>query len=154
MYDIKPDLRFKACLVCDGSRVDPRGLSTRATVVKVISVCLLDLIADAHNLDVIVGDIGNAFIQAKTKEKIYTRCGKEFRDRAHCIVLIKRALYGLTIGAACFRTLLAVFLRTPDFKPTRFDRDVWIPLRDKKYGYAYICTHVDDFKIIARNPSF
>ena len=33
VYDIKPDLMFKARLVCDRSRIDPRGLSTRATVI-------------------------------------------------------------------------------------------------------------------------
>ena len=69
MYDIKPDLTYKARLVCDGSRVDPRGLSTHATVVKGISVRLLDLIADSQNLKVLCGDIGNAFIQAHTKER-------------------------------------------------------------------------------------
>ncbi len=45
VYEVKPDLRQRARLVCDGSRVDPRGLSTHATVVKGISVCLLNLIA-------------------------------------------------------------------------------------------------------------
>ena len=88
VYDIKPDLTYKARLVCDGSRVDPRGLSTRATVVKGISVRLLDLIADSQNLQVLCGDIGNAFIQANTKEKIYTRCGPEFGEHQHSIAVI------------------------------------------------------------------
>ena len=88
MYDIKPDLTYKARLVCDGSRVDPRGLSTRATVVKGISVRLLDLIADSQNLQVLCGDIGNAFIQANTKEKIYTRCDPEFDEHQHSIAII------------------------------------------------------------------
>jgi len=44
-------------------------------VVKEISVQLLDLIADAQGLEVVCGDIGNAFIQAYTNEKIYTRVG-------------------------------------------------------------------------------
>ena len=48
----------------------------RATVVKGVSVRLLDLIADSQNLSVLAGDIGNAFIQANTKEKIYTKCEK------------------------------------------------------------------------------
>ena len=68
MYEIKFDLCHKARLVCDGSRVDPHGLSTRATVVKGISVRLLDLIAEAQDLQVICGDIGNAFIQGNTNE--------------------------------------------------------------------------------------
>ena len=38
VYDIKSDLHYKACLVVQGHRVDPNGLSTRATVVKGILV--------------------------------------------------------------------------------------------------------------------
>ena len=67
VYDIKADLTYKARLVCDRSRVDPKGLSTRTTVVKGVSVRLLDLIADSQNLQVLCGDIGNEFIQAITK---------------------------------------------------------------------------------------
>ena len=124
MYDVKPDLQFKVCLMCEGSRVDLKGISTRAIVVKGISVRLLELITDTQNLDVLVGDIDNAFTQAKTKEKMYTRLCKKSGDRAHCIALIKRAIYGLTTGAERFHTLLADFLRTFDFNPTKFNRDV------------------------------
>ena len=67
VYDVKLDLTYKAKLVCGGSRVDPRGLSTRATVVKGVSVCLLDIIADFQNIKVMTGDICNTFIQAYTK---------------------------------------------------------------------------------------
>ncbi len=151
VYDIKNDLTYKARLVCNGSQVDPRGLSTRATVVKSISVRLLDLIADALGLQVLCGDIGNAFIQAMTKEKIYTRVGPEFGNRAYSMALITRALYGLTTSAERFRTLLADYLRSLGFNPSRYDRDVWMRLRDKKDGYDYICTHVDDFKIVAQD---
>ena len=45
------------------------------------------------------------------------------------------------------------FLRTLDFTPSRFDRDVWMRLRDDKTEYDYICTHVDDFKVVAKDPS-
>jgi hypothetical protein len=152
VYEIKPDLRHKARLVCDGSRVDPRGLSTRATVVKSISVRLLDIIADSQNLEVVTGDIGNAFIQAHTNEKIYTRCSSEFGDRAGCIAIIVRALYGLTTSAERFRTLFADFIRSLGFTPTRFDRDVWMRMREAKDGFDYICTHVDDFKVAAKTP--
>ena len=48
IYDVKPDLTYKARLVCNGSR---------------------HLIADSQNLKFLQGDIGNAFIQAHTKEK-------------------------------------------------------------------------------------
>ena len=124
VYDVKADLTYKARLVCDGNRVDPKGLSTRTTVVKRVSVRLLDLIVDSQNLSVLTGDIGNAFIQAHAKEKIYTNCGKEFGDKEGSIAIIVRVLYGLTTSAECFRMMLADFLRTLGFIPSRFDRDV------------------------------
>ena len=154
LYNDKPDLTPKARLVCDGSQVDPRDLSTRATLVKGISVRLLYIIADSQNLKALTGDIGNAFIQAHTKEKIYTRCGPEFGDREHSIAVIVRALYDLTTSAERFRTMLANFLRTLGFVPSRYDRDVWMRLRNNKTGYDYICTHVDDFKVVAKKPSY
>lgn len=149
---MKPDLRYKARLVCDSSRVDPRGLSTRATVVKGISVRLLDVIADSQDLKVLTGDIGNAFIQATTNEKIFTKCGSEFGDRAGSIAIIVRALYGITTSAERFRTKFGDFIRSMGFEFSRFDRDVWMRLRDARDGYDYICTHVDDFKVVARDP--
>ncbi len=141
--------------MCNGSQqVDPRGLSTRATVVKTVSVRLLDVIAAAQNLEVLTGDIGNAFIQANTKEKIYTRCGSEFGPHAAgSIEVIVRALYGLTTSAKRFRTLLfADYLREMGFVPTRYDRDVWMRLREDGTGYENGCTHVDDFKVVSKNP--
>lgn len=152
IFEVKNDLRRKMRLVILGNKVDPRGLSTRATVVKGISVRLLSLIAHRDGLTELCGDIGNAFIQAETQEKIYTRCGTEFGDKAGCIALIVRALYGLTTSAERFRTLLADYLRSIGFVPTRYDRDVWMRLRESNDGYDYICTHVDDFKIVARDP--
>ncbi len=153
VYDVKPDLRYKARLVINGMHVDPRGLSTRATVVKGVSVRLLDLIADHQNLEVLTGDIGNAFIQAHTKEKVYTRCGPEFGPRSGAIAILVRALYGLTTSANRYRTLFADFLQEMGFTPTRYDRDVWMRLRETNDGYDYICTHVDDFKIVGKDPS-
>ena len=63
-----------------------------------------------------------------------------------------RALYGLTTSAERFRTMLVDFLRTLGFFPSRFDRDVWIRLRDTKDGYDFICTHVDNFKVVVKDP--
>lgn len=151
VFEVKQDLRQKMRLVIMGNLVDPRGLSTRATVVKGISVRLLSVIAHRDGLTELCGDIGNAFIQATTNEKVYTRCGPAFGDKEGCIALIVQALYGLTTSAERFRSLLADFIRSMGFVPTRYDRDVWMRQRETNDGYDYICTHVDDFKIVAKD---
>ena len=114
---------------------------------------LLYIIADSQKHKVLTGDIINAFIQAHTKEKICTRYGPGFGYRKHSIAVVVRALYDLTISAERFRTMLADFLRTIGFLPNRYDRDVWMRLKDDKTEYGYIYTHVDDFKVVANNPS-
>ena len=127
IFELKQDLRRKARLVIQGFKVDPRDLSTRSTVVKGISVRLLDVIAHRDKLRILTGDIGNAFIQAPTKEKVYTVCkGKEWGEYKDCVAIIKKALYGLTTSAAQWRNLFADFLRKLGFIPTRYDRDVWL----------------------------
>ena len=110
VYEVKTDLHQKARLVCDSLQVDPKGLSTRATIVKGISVCLLDIIADSQDLQVMCGDIDNTFMKANTKEKVCTCIGKEFGEHAGKIALIIKALYGLTTSVERFCSLLADFL--------------------------------------------
>lgn len=46
----------------------------------------------------------------------------------------------------------AEFLRSYGFGLTQYDRDVWMKLRATNDGYDYICTNVDGFKIVARDP--
>ena len=124
VYCAKQDLRKKARLVCDGSRVDPRGLNTRAIIVRGISVRLLDVICHYWKKKVLAGDIGNAFVQSKTKEKVYTRLGPEFGEYDRMIALIVKALYGLTTSAPQFCKALADFIRSMGFKPSRYNRDI------------------------------
>ncbi len=70
IFEVKQDGRRKARLVAGGHMVDPMGVNSRSTVVKGISVRLLDLIAHRDTLPILCGDIGNAFI---TAESIPTR---------------------------------------------------------------------------------
>ena len=88
VYDMKPDLTHKTRLVCDGFRVNSRGLLTSATVVKGVSVRLFHLIADSQNPKFLQGDIGNAFIQAHAKDNFVTKCGPAFGDIAGAIDII------------------------------------------------------------------
>ena len=143
-------MTYKVTLICNGVHVDPRGLSTRATVVKPISVRLLDLIVYAMSIEVLCSDIDNAYIKTNANGNIYTRVWPEFGDRPYSMPIITRDLYGLIASAEQFRTLLDNFLCSLSFSPSRYNRDMWMELNDDKDGYDYICTHVDDFKIILK----
>ena len=152
IFEAKQDGRRKGRLVCGGHLVDPRGISTRSTVVKGVSVRLLDMIAHRDSLTILHGDVGNAFITAKCLEEIHSTAGPEFGEREGAVVTINKALYGLRSSSRAYRETFAAFMRTIGFEPTRYDRDVWMRLREDESGYDYLCTHVDDFKVVAKDP--
>jgi hypothetical protein len=67
--------------------IDPMEINSRSTVMKGISVRLLDLIAHRDNLKILCGDIGNALITADCLEKVYSRAGPEFGDKEESICI-------------------------------------------------------------------
>ena len=85
-------------------------------------------------------------------EKFYAVAGPAFGDQQDSIIIIENALYGLKSSSRAFRNYFADHLRSAEFQPTRYDCDVWIRKRESGDGYDYIYTHVDDFKIIAKDP--
>jgi hypothetical protein len=92
IFDIKQqDLRHKARLVCGGHVIDSSGHVTYSSTIKDISVRLLMIIATQNNLDMMVGDIGNAFPTAPCAEKIWGKAGPEFGNKQGSTVILKRA---------------------------------------------------------------
>jgi len=153
IYAVKQDLRRKARLVAGGHLIHlADNIRVYSSTVKTLSVRALDVIAHRNGLKQLCGDVGNAFVNADTQEKIFCIAGPEFGDRAGCVIILKKALYGLRSSAERFHAHFANTLRSMQFKPCRHDQDVWLRRRDCDGGYDYICTHVDDFKIVARDP--
>ena len=153
IFDVKNDLRRKARLVAGGHLVDLFDTEVYSSTVKGISVKLLHVIAHQKKLTALCGDVGNAFVTAETREKVYCIAGLEFgEDKQGQTVIIRKALYGLASSAACFHAHFADVLRSFGFRTTRFDQDIWYKLGKDKKTYNYVCTHVDDFCIFSKNP--
>jgi hypothetical protein len=74
VLDIKGDtLARKARLVAGGHVTDPPKDMTYSSVVSRDTVCLFFLLAALNDLEITACDVQNAFVQAKTKEKVWTR---------------------------------------------------------------------------------
>jgi len=56
---------------------------------------IIIFIAEMNGLELYGADIGNAYLEAKTKEKVCFVAGKEFGDYEGHLLLINKALYGL-----------------------------------------------------------
>ena len=99
IFDVKVDLRRKYRLFIGGHVVDSTGHEVRASTINSVSARVLMTIAAANILEVMVGDIGNAYLHADTEEKVYTRAGAEFEAVGlmpeGTLLEVVKALYGL-----------------------------------------------------------
>jgi hypothetical protein len=148
IFDIKADtLIRKARFVAGGHMTDPPKESVYSSVVSRDSVRLFFLLAALNDLDVRACDVQNAYINAKTSEKVYFYAGKELGEHEGKIVIIVRALYGLKSSGARFREHMANTLRTTGFISSKADPDVWMRAACKPNGdkfYEYVLCYVDD----------
>ena len=120
---------------------------------QLASIRLLNIIANSQNLQCLAGDIGNAYLNAETNEKVYVICGLEFGPEMEGrIAIVRKGLYGLKTSGNRWHAHFANTLHSMGFTPTRYDPDVWLRRRDDGTGYDYISTYVDDFLITAKEP--
>ena len=78
MYDVKHYLCYKARLVADGHLTNPTVDQTYSGVVSLKSMRIAILIGEINGHKTVVGDVGNAYLKAKIKEKVYFIAGLEF----------------------------------------------------------------------------
>ena len=94
-------------------------------------------------------DIGNAYLEATTKEKLYVVAGPEFEELQGHILVIHKALYGLKSSGLRWSQRIHDIMLQLGFRPCKADQCVW--LREKKDKYEYIAIYVDDLHIASEN---
>lgn len=156
IFDIKMYFTQKARFVAGGHVTDPPASITFASIASHDSVRLAFLRAALNDLEILGADIGNAYLNASTSEKVHTICVLEFGQAyLGCYAIITRALYGLKSSSAAWRNTLAGTLGNLGFKPTLADPDVWIRPASKLNGehyYEYLFVYVDDILVLSEKP--
>lgn len=95
VYVVKHDGRHKARLVAGGHLTETPIDSVYSSVVSLRGTRLLTFVAELNGMETWCTDIGNAYLESYTKEKVYIIAGPEFGDReGHTLIIIK-AVYGL-----------------------------------------------------------
>jgi Reverse transcriptase (RNA-dependent DNA polymerase) len=101
-------------------------------------------------------DVGNAYLNSKTTEKLYCDAGKVFGvDKEGKLMIITRALYGLKSSGVAYHAHFEQSLRDLGFSALKADPDVWMRQATKKNGfeyYEYILTYVDDCLVVSGDP--
>lgn len=156
VFDIKLDFTRKARMCARGDQTAPPTTMTYASVVSRDSVRLAFLVAAINGLDVIMFDVGNAYLNAETSERLYTIAGTEFGEHKGKLLIIRKALYGLKSSGAAYRRHFADSLTQMGFKACYADNDVWMRPSNTNGGlpyYEYILTYVDDCLVVSHNPT-
>ena len=151
VFDVKFDLRKKARLVAGGNFTSMAKEDIYSGVVGMETIRMGLFLGEHNGLSCCAGDIGNAFLYGKTKEKVYIIAGPEFgRELEGKILVIDKALYGLRTSSARFHEHLATQLIKLGFRPSKADFNLW--MKDMGTHYEYVATFVDDVLIWSKDP--
>lgn len=116
IYDVKYDGRRKCRFVAGGHMTDPASDEVFSGVVNMETVRIAFIFAKLNDLTIVAGDVGNAYLNALSKEMCYIIAGAEFGPELEgLMLLIIKALYGLKSSAARFHEHMSVALRKLGF---------------------------------------
>ena len=95
IFDVKHNGRRKPHLVADGHLTEVPLESIYLGVISLRGLHLIIFLAELNQLELCATDIGNAYLKAETKEKLYIITGPEFGDQQGHVLIIHKSLYAL-----------------------------------------------------------
>ena len=119
IYAVKHDGRHKSRMVADSHLTDIPVESVYSGVVSLRGLRMVMFLAELNDLDTCATDIGNAYLEAQTKEKVCFVAGKEFGEIAGHLLIIYKALYGLRTLGLRWHDKFSDCLREMGFTPCK-----------------------------------
>ena len=117
VFDIKVDFTRKARFVAGGHKFEAPKSITYSSIVSRDSVRIAFLLAALNEVDRLAADIGNAYLNADTREKVHTTLGMELgQNMVGKMAVICKALYGLKSSGAAWRAHLAEMLHDLQYR--------------------------------------
>ena len=147
IFAVKHDGRHKTRLVAGGHLTPDPIESIYSGVVSIRSLRLVIFLAKLNNLEVWGADIGNAYLEAKTKEKLYIVAAPEFEELEGHILVIYKALYGLKSSGLRWSQKIHDIMLDMGFSPSKADPCVWLRKAKCATKYEYVAIYVDDLLI-------
>ena len=152
-FDVKFDGRKRARCNAGGHMTEPLPQEeTYSSVVALDTVRLAFVAAELMDMEIVAADIGSAYIQAMTKEAVYTVAGPEFGKNEGCYMIVEKALYGFQTSGNAWHEKFADNLRSMKFKPSKADQDLWIRFDPVRGEYDMIAVFVDDILVFSKHP--
>ena len=154
IFDVKVDISHKARVVADGHLTVTPTESVYSGVVSLRGLRTFLFICELDGTEPWATDIGNAYVEALTSEKVCIRAGPEFGDLEGHLLIIYKSLYGLKTSRKAFGQLLQEYLLDLGFVLSFAKASIYIrkcPTEGADH-YEYIATYVDDLAIIMKEP--
>ena len=158
VFDVRFDLTRKARYVAGGHLTKVSPSMSYSSVVSRDSVRIMFLVAALNDLDIQMCDIGNAYLNAETRERVWFKAGNEWgKARAGSKVIIIRALYGLKSSGAEWKKTFSDYIRyTLGYDPcVGADDNIYLRAEKTSDGreyYSYLVVYVDDVLCIHKDP--
>ena len=124
-------------MVADGHLTDVPLDSVYSGVVSLRGLRLVLFLAELNGLDTCATDIGNAYLEAETKEKVCIITGKEFSPLEGHLLIIRKALYGLRTSGLRWHDKLSDCLRDLSFTPSKAEQDIW-NFYSRRFSHHYV----------------
>ena len=117
MFAVKHDGCNKARLFADGHLTREPVETVYSGVVSLRCLRIVMSLSELNQLELWGTDIGNAYLEAHTKEKLFIVAGPEFDDLEEHFVLMDKALYRTRTAGACWHDCLFDVLKKMGFNP-------------------------------------
>jgi hypothetical protein len=147
IFDVKHDGRHKARMVANGNLTDTPLESVYSGVVALRGLRTCIFLGELNNTAPWATDIGNAYLEAKTTEKVCIKAGPEFGELQGNLLIIDKALYGLRLSGKAFNQLLFECLRDLGFYPSKAESSIFMRKCPTRDIYEYVATCVDNLCI-------
>ena len=148
--DVKHDGRFKARLVADGHLTDAPLESVYSGVVSIRGFRIVMFLAELNGLEFWATDVGNAYLESKTAEKVHIIGSAAFGERKDHVLIIVKALCGLKSSGQRWHDVLHDCLVDLGFAPSKAEPDIW--MRRNGNLWEYVVVHVDDLALAMLDP--
>ena len=122
----KLDGRHKVRLVADGSLTPEPVENINSGVVSLRHLRLVIFLGELNNLELWGADIGNAYLEAHTQQKLFIIGGAEFEELEGFILIFNKALYGLNSCGKKWAQKFYDIIKDVGFTPSKADPYVWM----------------------------
>jgi hypothetical protein len=111
---------------------------------------MVTFLSELNGMELCASNIGNAYLEAYTAEKLFIVAGPEFGELKGHMLIISKALDGLRTFGLCWHEQFSQCLGEMGFEPCKAEPDIWMHRVDN--FYEYIAVYVDDLCIASKDP--